>query len=343
MKFAIIGSGNTGQALAAYLASKGADCILNTRDTEKQQRIAYEGIEATGDISGHFRVPITCAMEEAVSGADYILVMTIAGAHREVAERLKPLLSAGQRVLIFNSNWGAFQFGQVLGSDIADKDLIIAETAAQLFLATTTSPGKVRLSVKEKVYVSATDPEKTGGLLEHLAPYFPQFVAGASIFETTLSSTNPVIHVPITLFNAVRVENAQHFLFYGEGVSQRIVDLILHIDRERMAVAKAMGCEIDDVLSAINSFWEIKHDNLYDALTKNETYLRSVGPKSFGHRFLTEDVPYGIAPVARLGRILGIDTPYTDDLLQTLDMLLGKGFFTGGPQFAAGELPISVS
>ena len=333
MKICVIGAGATGQGLAVYLADKGIDITLNTRSAEKAEAINQNGITATGAFNANYRVPTTTDLSEAVTGAEIIILMTIANAHREVAERLKPFLSEGQKVIIFNSNWGAFQFTQVLGEDIETKNLIIAETSAQLFIGSLNGPNEVHTNYKKQVYFSATDPARTDEVLNITRDIFPQFAKASSIIETTMSSTNPVIHVPITLLNLVRVEKAQHFMFYGEGVSHTSVKMILDIDKERLAIAKALGCEISDVLSAINSFWEIKHPNLYDALTINDDYLRAVGPKTLNHRFLTEDVPYGIAPIAKIGRLFGVPTPHTDALLSILEHLLGSEITAEGVNF----------
>lgn len=334
MKFTIIGGGRTGQAVAAYLTSKGAKCLIKTRDAEKAAIFDQYGITAEGGINGNFKVRSTTDMQEAANFSDMILVMTVANAHKEVAGQIRPFLKQNQKILIFNSNWGALEFKQVLGDCIKLKNLIVAETGAQLFVASSNETGHVSMSVKAQISVSAVDPDDTQPLLDSIKEYFPQFEKGRSIIETTMSTTNPVIHVPITLLNAARIENAQPFLFYGDGTSGEGVRLIVNVDKERIAVAKALGCEIDDVLTGVNRFWEKKHDNLFDALTKNKTYLEAKGPGTLAHRYITEDVPYGIAPIAKIGRLFGIATPYTDALLGILGCLFGTDVVNGGIEFS---------
>lgn len=334
MKFTIIGGGRTGQAAAAYLTSKGAKCLIKTRDAEKATIFDQYGITAEGGINGNFKVRSTTDMQEAADFSDMILVMTVANAHKEVAGQITPFLKQNQKILIFNSNWGALEFKQVLGDSIKLKNLIVAETGAQLFVASSNETGHVSMSVKAQISVSAVDPDDTQPLIDSIKEYFPQFEKGRSIIETTMSTTNPVIHVPITLLNAARIENAQPFLFYGDGTSGEGVRLIVNVDKERIAVAKALGCEIDDVLTGVNRFWEKKHDNLFDALTKNKTYLEAKGPGTLAHRYITEDVPYGIAPIAKIGRLFGIATPYTDALLGILGCLFGTDVVNGGIEFS---------
>ena len=334
MKFTVIGGGNTGQAVSAYITSRGGECVINTRDAQKADIINRCGITAEGGLNGNYGVIATTDMKMAVTDADIILIMTTANAHREVACKLRPFLKEKQKIIIFNSNWGAFEFKQVLGEDIELKDLTVAETGAQLFLAKSKGLGYVNMGLKTKVSVSATNPDKTQPLLDEIREFFPQFEKASSIIETTMSTTNPVIHVPISLLNAARIENAQPFLFYGEGACRAAIGLVINVDKERIAVAKALGCEIDDVLTGINSFWEIKHDNLFDALTKNDSYSKVKGPTTLNHRYLTEDIPFGIAPITKIGKLFGIETPYTDALLNTIGCLYGTNLVEGGIRFA---------
>ena len=338
MKFTIIGGGNTGQAVAAYIASKGEECVINTRNAKKADTINRIGITAEGAINGNYKVKATTDIKEALTGADFILIMTIANAHKEVAVKLKPFLTQNQTIIIFNSNWGALEFKQVLREDIKLKNLTVAETGAQLFIASAKEPGYVNVNIKSKVYVSAIDSEKNQKLLNDVKEIFPQFEKASSIIETTMSTTHPIIHVPITLLNAARIENAQTFLFYGEGASASAVNLITYLDIERLAVAQALGCNIDDVLTVINSFWEIKHDNLLSALTKNASYVKSKGPSKLDFRYLTEDVPFGIAPISKIAKLFGIATPYTDALLTLIGCLFGRELVDGGVSFSKEDL-----
>ena len=333
MKICIIGAGNTGQAVAVYLNSIGVDCVLYSRSEAKVTAINNNGITSDGGIRGKFTIPVSLDLHEAVSGADLLLVMTIANAHKEVADRLKPIVFKNQNIIIFNSNWGAYEFKQVLGDDIEKKNLTVAETNAQLFTSSSKSTGQIHMQVKKEVNLSATRQEQTRQLLKHTREIFPQFRPGSSIIETSMASSNPVIHVPIVILNLVRVENSQPFLFYGEGVSSAAVSLIQNVDNERVAVAKKIGIHVADVLTVINSFWEIKHDNLFDALTKNQSYAAALGPKTLNHRYITEDVPFGIIPIAALGDLFGVDTPYTDSVVDIMKNTIDPDLISGGVKF----------
>ncbi|MCI2059235.1 MAG: NAD/NADP octopine/nopaline dehydrogenase family protein [Oscillibacter sp.] len=338
MKFAVIGAGNTGHAVSAYLAHMGADVCLYTRSSEKAELINRIGITASGSVEGTYRIACTSDLAAAVKAAGCIVLTTTADVHHQVLEQLKPLLERDQKILITNANWGAFEGKLILGDDIREKNLWVAETSSQLCVASSKDVGSVTLSLKSGILLAATEKKNSQPFVEWLKPYIPGLSAGGNIVMTTLCSTNPVIHVPITVLNAVRTENGEPYKFYGNGISPLTVRYIEKIDAERVAVARSLGVEITDILTGINSFWPVKHDNLFDALHENEVYQRSMGPKSFNFRYITEDIPYGIAPVCKIGRLHGVDTPYTEALVRFASLLIGRDFMAEGVSFRKGDL-----
>ena len=88
----------------------------------------------------------------------------------------------------------------------------------------------------------------------------------------------------------------------------------------------------------INSFWPDKYDTLYDAVKHNDAYLSGKGPKTIHHRYLEEDLPYGIAPIALLGDIYGVDTPCIDAMLACYHWLTGVDYKALAPTFDSGLL-----
>ena len=134
MEIVIIGAGNAGKATAAYLLSMRQPSFndktddmhdssykvrLITGDAKKAAETEKNGLTASGRITGNFRPMIEYSPygtgDIRASKADVIIVQTVAGAHRDVAERLKGHLGKNQLIIIFNGNWGAAEFESVLG------------------------------------------------------------------------------------------------------------------------------------------------------------------------------------------------------------------------------------
>ena len=78
-----------------------------------------------------------------------------------------------------------------------------------------------------------------------LLEVYPGLTAAESVFQTTLQNGNPVIHPAVTLLNAALIERTGgDFRFYEEGVTESVGRLIEGVDRERLAIAAALGVTI---------------------------------------------------------------------------------------------------
>ena len=331
MRFAVIGAGNTGKAVTAYLKKEGQEVVLYCRNAQLAQQLC-QGLTAQGAVEGKFEVKATSDLAEAVRGAQVILVQTVASGHAPVAQALKGLLEPGQIILIFNGNWGAAEFAAILGQEAKEKGVAICETGAQLFLCASPSPVSVDVkTIKQGIALACTEASRTGEVIETLKEAFPQLTAGKNVVDTSLNGSNPVVHGPIATFNITRLENGEDYTLFGTALPQKTVEYIEHIDAERCAVAQAVGVEGISVLDILNSFWPDKKTSVYGALKENKAYEATPGPKSLKHRYLDEDLPYGLVPLVRLGDIYGVDTPYLDALIRVLGMYLGRDYLKEGP------------
>ena len=339
MKYAVIGAGNAGKAVSAYLRSLGQEVSLYCRSAQLAALLDQSGIAASGAVEGQFDVSATTDLAAAVKGARAILVQTVASGHAPVAQALKGLLEPGQIILIFNGNWGAAEFSAILGSEAKEKGVDICETGAQLFLCSSPAPGAVAVkSIKRGVSMACTDVSRIAAVLEELKDILPQLTPGANVIDTSLNSSNPVVHGPIATFNITRMENGEDYTLFGTALPQKTVDFIEKIDAERCAVARAIGVQGIPVVDILNSFWPEKKPNVYGALKENDAYKVSKGPKTIQHRYLDEDLPYGLVPIIRLGRLYGVETPYLDALVQVLGMYLGRDYLAEGPAVEAIDL-----
>ena len=177
MEIVIIGAGNAGKATAAYLLSMRQPSFndktddmhdssykvrLITGDAKKAAETEKNGLTASGRITGNFRPMIEYSPygtgDIRASKADVIIVQTVAGAHRDVAERLKGHLGKNQLIIIFNGNWGAAELESVLGAEAREKNTLICETAAQLFLCSSPDINSVNITgIKESVGFAVSD------------------------------------------------------------------------------------------------------------------------------------------------------------------------------------------
>jgi opine dehydrogenase len=339
MKFTVIGAGNIGMATCAYLSNLGCDVTLFTRNENKAAKLRSEGLNSEGRITDHFNMKAYSNYEETLRDAEYVLITTLANNHLDVFKAMKPYLKKGQKIIIFNGNWGALEAKEYYKDFLKENEIIVAETGAMLLMANAYEIGKVNvLGIKNQITISTINPKDVDIVINDCRDIFPQFKRTSSIYETSLSSTNPVIHVPLTVFNLARIEEGHDFSFYGEGVSKAAIGYIEAIDKERIAIAKKLGFTCPSILESINSFFDIKHDNLYDALNKNETYIKGKAPKSLSHRYITEDIPYGIVPIVKLGKVLDMDIKYSEAIVKLAGLALNVNFLESGVCITKGSI-----
>jgi opine dehydrogenase len=59
-------------------------------------------------------------------------------------------------------------------------------------------------------------------------------------------------------------------------------------------------------------------------MAMNPAYEWDDAPKNLDHRFLTEDIPYGMVPMEDLGRIVGVKTPLTTAIIELSQRMLRR-------------------
>lgn len=325
MKITIIGAGNTALAAACHMLAKGLDVTVYARNQEKAAFWKVEAVKAEGKLSGTSHIPVTDSVEAAVSSANILVFATLANQHVQAAEDVRPYLKKGQALLVLNGCWGAVQMCRVLGKLRETLDLTVGETANMPYIAALSKDWKTVTvkGLKEAVSFAAVGPypETIRTLLEAL---IPAVTKESSLAVTSLGSTNPIIHVAASLYNITRIDNGEDFLFFGAPMTEKTVAVMEKMDAERLAVGKALGCELPSLLEGLNSFWPVKWPTLYEALTKNESYKVSKGPTSLSYRYLSEDLTCGLEAVLDLGHLLGVPVPATDIVIQAASLYLGK-------------------
>lgn len=324
MKVAIIGAGNTAMAAASHMLAKKINVMVYARNQKKAAFWKTEELAAEGKITGRYKVPVTSSIEEALCGADILVFATLAGQHVTAAEDVMPYLGRGQVLLVLNGCWGALQMGRVFGKKREELGLTIGETANMPYIASLAPDWKTVTvkGLKEKVSFAAVGPEKEkiGSLLGSLDFGIHE---EPSLAATSLGATNPIIHVVSSLYNVTRIDNGEDFLFFGPSMTKKTVAVMEKLDKERLAVGRALGCALPSLLEELNSFWPEKWPTLYEALTKNASYKVSKGPTSLSYRYLSEDLPCGLEAVVDLGKLLGVPVPTTETVIRAASLYLG--------------------
>ncbi|OIN97396.1 NADP transhydrogenase subunit alpha [Candidatus Desantisbacteria bacterium CG1_02_38_46] len=333
-KFCVLGAGNGGLAMAGHLAIMGFPVNLYNRSKKRLLSVLIQkGIKVSGEIEGFGRVGlITTDVKEAIKDAKVLMVVTPATAHRLIAEICTPYLQNGQ-VIVLNPGrtFGAIEFKQVLKEKECQADVIVAEAETLLYTSRANILGEVKIfAIKKEVPVASINSHLIPKVIEVLKEAFPQFIPGDDVFKTSLNNIGSIFHPAITILNAGWIENTSsfsllglqlprlkvpRFRFYVDGCSPGVSLVLEKIDEERVAVAAALGLRAMSAKDWFYFSYGGKKDSLYEMIHTNSAYQKITAPNSLNNRYITEDIPFSLVPIASVGEMLGVPTPIISSLI----------------------------
>jgi len=333
---AVIGAGNGGTAIAAYLASLGVKvnlCDLFPKYLDGIQ--AAGGIDLTLDGKTTHEVLnlVTADVPEAIRDVQLIMVVTPSFTHKMIAEACYSALTDGQ-VVVLNPGrtGGALEFLNTIRSMGCSADITIAETQTLIYSCRKTGASSVEIyGVKKEVTLGSFPANRTQQVLDLINPYYPQFTPAKNCLETSLSNIGALFHPTPVLLNIGRIESdSDGFRYYWDGISPSVAVLVKQIDRERMAVAAAYGIEVLSAEEWLKLSYETYGDSLYELLQHNNAYGDISAPKTIDARYVTEDVPMSLVPISTLAQAAGVPTPNIDAVIQLTSTIYGRDFRAEG-------------
>jgi opine dehydrogenase len=154
----------------------------------------------------------------------------------------------------------------------------------------------------------------------------------ANVLETGINNPNPMIHTPVYLLNFARVEEGQAPVAFDfhEWMTKGVERVHLAMDRERVMLARRLG--LDGA-----SYTELNQRS-YGGRGRKIVASQEAVPKSaesLPPRFIAEDIPMGLVPLASLGRLLGVPTPAIDGVVTIAGAAWGEDFWQMGRTMAA--------
>ncbi len=335
INFAVIGGGHGGQGIAAYLAYLGHNVNLYNRTIEKVAKIAKQGfIEMEGCISGRgYLNSVTDSIESAIYGADVIMVAVPACAHKSIAELIAPHVEPGQYIVLNpGRTGGALEFKNIIRNINPGKGICMVEAQTLLFACRVAEEGKVSmLSKKNEVKVAALPAIRTKEFIGVINHIIPEFVETNSVLDTSFNNIGAILHPIPTILNCGRIESTGgNFLYYIEGITPTVAKIIEEVDYERMRVADALGAEIVSLREWLGYTYDAYGETLCEALSNVKGYWGIKSPSSLDTRYIFEDVPQSLVPIADMGQYLEIETPTINSIIHLASVIHGKDYYKLG-------------
>jgi opine dehydrogenase len=320
--------------MAGHLALKGFTVRLYNKFEEEIVHMREQGgVTVEGAFEGFGQLDlVTTDIASALDGARAILAVVPAFAHRFIAEVCAPHLQ-DEQVVILNPGrtGGALEFANVLRERGVTAQVKVAEAQTLIYACRISGPAQVRInSVKQQVPVAAFPATDTDAALAVARQLFPEFVPAANVLETSFNNIGAIFHPSTTIFNASRIEAGEEFEFYA-SITPMVAGFLEAVDGERVATAKAYGVEVDSARDWLAKAYEgIRGDNLYERLQSCDAYQGIKGPKSMKVRYILEDVPTGLVPIASFAQTAGIPTPATRSVVDIACAMYGRDFWIEG-------------
>lgn len=289
------------------------------------------GIEVSGQLNGFAAIDDAGhSVEKAIANAELIVAVGPAYSTEPFAQAVKPFIKPGQNVVVCpGSCGGALLFRKALGLTLADDTLVVGETSTLPYACRLLKPGTVHVYLKLKggLFLSALPKGKAKVLFDQFRQVYKSVAIAGHYFQTVLQNANPVIHPAVMLLNAGRVENTQgDFYFYEQGVMPSVGRLIEAVDNERINIGKALGIEIipDPEIGVQQGYMEsADYETGYSAAPG---FKGIKTPPSLDHRYLNEDVGFGLLFMTELAAKLGVETPVMNAIIRIASIVMQRDY-----------------
>ena len=337
-KVAILGAGNGGLAATVDLTIRGFSVSLWSRRIETLLPIQTRGgIEYSGVFGEGLIEPtlVTDDLGEVLIEAELVMIMLPTSAHFEIGQSLAPLITKEQTLFLAPGHTltilpAALHAGGVISPEFC-------EVGTLPYICRRDENASVSISKCSDYLPFAAFPvNRVDKMFSLVQQVFPKIHAMASPLMTVFTYMNAIHHPPATICNAGRIENTDgNFFHYFEGISPSVGRLIDYLDSERRKVAMALEVETKTFVEHFHQMGyttdEARNTRLaYEAFHQSIPDRFIKAPKSLDHRFLDEDIPYGLVLLSELGRLAGIKTPSIDAMIHLAEVCTGKPYRNEG-------------
>ena len=323
-RYTVVGAGHGGKSMAAHLALMGKEVTLYNRTeahievVSKRKGIELESYPGGPHGFGEIK-KATSDMKTALHNAEVIMLVVPSSAHADLAKAMAPHLKDGQIVLLNpGRTCGAIEFDMIRRKEGCEAKIILAEAETFIYASRSDGPAQARIfRIKEAVPLAALPAFNTQIVLDAINDVYPQFIDGVNVLNTGLNNMGAIFHPALTILNAGRIESTHgDFEFYIDGVTPSVATVLESLDRERVTVASALGIRARTAMEWLELAYNVSGANLYEAIHNQTGYYGIKAPSTLAHRYIFEDIPMSLMPIASLGMAYGISVRAMDSIIR---------------------------
>lgn len=332
MRVAVLGAGAVGLGTAALLRQGGHDPVLWSPGLAAEGRVE---IVAAGAITGVFPAAVAPDVGAAVAGADAVVLCLPAWAHRAVFDALATVLDGQAVIVSSHASLGGLYLRRALAA--AGRTAPVVAWGTTVVTGRRTGPLACAVSnVRARVDAAAIpDADTPAGLVLCTALFGDRFVERDGLLAIQLSNVNPQNHLAMLLCNLTRAERGEDWGNYW-GITPAVARLMEALDRERLAIAAAFGVAVRTLHEHFHWSFGVPLGPMAEMAAAVDAASPTVlGPKTLDSRYISEDIPYGIAVTEALAAIAGVPAPLHTAGVEMFGALSGTDWRAANGMLAA--------
>jgi opine dehydrogenase len=326
---AVLGGGNGSYATAADLALAGHRVRLWRRTASDLDALGTPPtITLTAEErSGPARLDAaTSDLAKALDGADVVIAPLPATTHADLAKHLAPHLTERQIVLLAPGSFGSVAMAQDITRANGHLPFAFAETGTLPYLARKTGPAAVSAPVRAaNLPVGVFPASRSEKALETIRALFPATRPCRDALDVALTNAGPVIHPPLVLGNLGAIDGGR-FDVHAAGTTPSVRTLIDAVDAERVAAREGWSYPAPHYELATYYDETRAAEGLYGRGAKAKLLASGLWSEIVGleHRYVVEDVVFGLSLFESAARTTTVPTRATSGLLAVFGALLGR-------------------
>jgi opine dehydrogenase len=338
LRITVVGAGHGGKAMAAHLGLMGFPTVLYNRTAANVAAIKELGgiyLESyEGGPRGFGKLErVTSNIADALKKAEMIMVVVPSSAHADVAKSCAPYLTDGQMIILHpGRTCGAIEFSKVIRDNGCTADVTIAETETFIYASRSDGPAQARIfRIKEAVPLAALPANRNHLVLDRVREVFSQFIDGGDVLQTGMNNMGAIFHPALTILNSGWIESTHgDFQFYIDGVTTSVARVLEALDRERVTVAASIGIRARTGMEWLKLSYDAVGEDLNEAIHNQPGYYGINAPPTLNHRYIFEDVPMSLVPIASLGQRYGVAVSGIDGIIKLASIIHRTDYWRRG-------------
>lgn len=346
-KITVLGAGNGGLTAAYHLAKMGYSICLYDLEAFPEQ---INKINETGTIiakesegedvfifPGTENIDVATVNPEIAGSYSDIFVMVCPSFAQEILfSKVIPFLKKDDTVILMPGNYGGLALDKMLkdagleGLNITFVDAISIPWATRIV-----EPGVISImGIKEYLPVSIYPAKNvTSEMIDKISGCIPIPIKVLdNPIVSGLENINFGGHPLMTTLNIGLLENFNgEFNYYADCCSKATANAADKMDKERIEVANALGFEVLDELTAMNTLYNSNYKTVYEFNRSSATHGKiHNAPNSSKNRYITEDVPYLLVPCYELAQLAGVKANIVASIIHIASAYNDENYFETG-------------